>query len=492
MARKKNTQSDKTSQTQDPVAEDVPAVIALPPPPRIILLKGDQFLEPRQNRFFHAPAPVELELPGLVIKPVTVLPIGLTPGLRRLTYDEWCQIAAFHVWSVATFRAETLLDHFILPNGEHYTTPFHQQVTRGAMTISVDYTTSENVELMQRLTAMGINSGDFHGTTHNHVTMSAFASGTDKDDEAFKQGWHFTIGNCDKKPLSVHGRIRIRFSPRFDEDGNRIAKGFSEIYEVSDWSKVIDIPGVDEDMPPELRKQICEYWVTRPKDQGFPEEWKSFVSEKKFTSYSGGGTGHGPARFQGRYYGGHGGYQGQFPTDDDEFYGFPTSGKSSPAASTPGSAAGRNVVTTAKPSAVAKGHHLASGTVEEGRVETVIGGTSISREQYRKYRHELALLEALASSPLSRDEIGKLLSKFEGGGYKEFYSAPSGMLEVACCRLIDSVTDLEALVAAAKNVLDLWNACPLYAWSASPQEHPANRAFLLTHMMAAEEEASVE
>ncbi len=44
------------------------------------------------------------------------------------------------------------------------------------------------------------------GTVHNHVTLSAFQSGTDEMDEIEKEGFHITVGECDEEIIDIHVR----------------------------------------------------------------------------------------------------------------------------------------------------------------------------------------------------------------------------------------------------------------------------------------------
>lgn len=243
-------------------------------------IHAGQLFTLRKNMFFTGSAPVPL-------KTFNIQPI--TPGWQitapKIPLDHWSQIVAFHKWCVATFRAETHISHLLTEDGRWVHCPFHQQVTRGAMTVQVDYTTPENLAIFEDLrTRFGVNSGHWHATTHNHVTSGAFASGTDKGDEMHKQGYHLTVGHCDKPTISIDARVRILMAVKFDNDGNRVAPPVSELLQVSDYGTIIDIPGWCAGMPEDIRTKMAMYHVTNTLDEGFPAEWKDYVTEKKFVS----------------------------------------------------------------------------------------------------------------------------------------------------------------------------------------------------------------
>lgn len=265
----------------------------------------------RDNGFFKIPAPLDC---------IGDLAIEVEDDARakvicnRIPWEDWIQICAFHRWSVATFRAETMISHLLTREGKFIHVPFHQQVTRGAMTIHVNYESPENEELYTRLIQEhGVNMGAFHGTTHNHVVSTAFESGVDKSDETDKQGFHFTLGQLDKFPLDIHARVRIIIPGSF-ANGQLVVGASRQYGVIEDYSQLIEVPGVEDDMPPELRIAISKHRVTRTTDLGFPEEWKAMVTEKKYvapvtrpytastgTNYGGkNGFGHSPSSVKGQ------------------------------------------------------------------------------------------------------------------------------------------------------------------------------------------------
>lgn len=465
---------------------------APPPPLQKVHIVDGKLVIARANRYFRGISPLAT-LPGIEIAPPTspVL-VGFQPSLVKMSYDQWKQICAFHRWSVATFHAETNLSHLLTRDGDIVTLPFHQKVTRNAMTIHVDYTTPENRAILERLQEeQGVNVGDFHGTTHNHVVMSAFASGTDKDDEEDKQGYHFTIGNCDKATLSIHGRVRMKFNPVFDADGNMLVRASSQLLEVTDWSQVIDIPHVDHGMPIDIRKGAAAYWLQNCPDEGFPEEWKAYIELRPpiVTGYTGGGR-QGPP-----YYGGPGQqqYQGgvryttppsgstrSWPGEDDEW-----DSRKTPAGTNAGSpAGGREVARVAVTDARSKGHQLLAGAVDEDLIDDrVSGGASIPKHCVVKFARELAMLDVFATMQLTLVEARSLLTAIKSEEFLEMYGA-QGACGRAMRTIIDGNSDGD-MSAVCENLLSLFATKPGYVVSTSWTESPANRLSLSQTFMAA-------
>jgi hypothetical protein len=292
----KRPKTTRVVKTAEPPKE--PEFISVNIPTEGLGIHEGQLFSIRENMFFSGAAPIPLA--SLNVKAITPEWKILAP---KIPYSHWCSIVAFHKWCVATFCAETHISHLLTDDGKWIHCPFHQSVTRGAMTIQVDYSTPENLAIFEHLrTTYGVNSGNWHGTTHNHVKASAFASGTDKGDELHKQGVHITVGNCDKEVITVDARIRILIPARFNEDGDKISPPVSELLMVKDWGTILEIPGWDKSLPDAVRIPLAHHWATHTPDNGFPEEWKDYITERPFQthvrSYNSGGH-HGGHSSQG-------------------------------------------------------------------------------------------------------------------------------------------------------------------------------------------------
>tara|TARA_R110002074_G_scaffold66837_2_gene157647 strand:+ start:2206 stop:3363 length:1158 start_codon:yes stop_codon:yes gene_type:complete len=113
---------------------------------------------------------------------------------RKLT--AWCQVTQ------TKFGSEALAYLFFDSNTSEWATWFLPQITQG-MTVKAD-TKNPQFKIQRK------NYCDLQfGTLHHHCTSGAFASGTDKDDEVDRDGFHFTIGNLGEKEHSVHFRFSL-------------------------------------------------------------------------------------------------------------------------------------------------------------------------------------------------------------------------------------------------------------------------------------------
>lgn len=435
-------------------------------------------MEKRSNRFFTALAPTTISLPGLTITATKLEPgaLGMTKNLPIISLEDWKQWYAFHKWSVDTFNAETMIDHFITREGKILTTPFHHQVSWGAMTVHVDYTTPENAALMLQLEEQyGINSGAFHGTTHNHVKAGAFASGTDQSDETTKQGWHFTIGNLDKHPFSIDGRIRIKYNAVRDEEGELLVPPFTNLLQIEDWSYVVDIPGVDPDMPYDMRKTISQWVLTHVKDEGFPEEWKAFVTKRSYQSGTGGWEG---SRFRG----------GNQLDDEETSYFFGGAGKGSAgggrAVGPPASGKGGNVTSVPRSPSMNGGHLMVSGSVDSGRAEYEFAGNTIPRELYVKFDPTIKVLDIIAGHGLLRNQISGLLQLYKSKSL-DTVVGKGGPFASAVSDIIDSAGGLGVQLDVIMSHIDmLFSNHAIYVWSVPLSENPGNRRVALASFMA--------
>jgi hypothetical protein len=305
----------QTSPTEQPADDTVTSSPTQSPAPTFhddgFTLWEGKLYKKRANRFFGLDAVVPLKSLNIEAKAPE-----FSVTCPKIPWSDWCQIVSFHRWCVKTFNAETHISHLLTSDNKFIHCPFHQQVRRGAMTIHVNYASTENQEILRRLNEeYGVSTGDFHGTTHNHVTAAAFESGTDKSDEEFKQGFHFTLGKLNMPVVDIHARVRVIIPAQFDEEGNRLSSAVRELIpDVKDIGKLIEIPGWDPSLSMAVRQELSKYWTCRTPqlqrvievpvegqvatpDDGFPEEWKDYIVELPATTYS-----------PGKYYGGAGTY----------------------------------------------------------------------------------------------------------------------------------------------------------------------------------------
>jgi hypothetical protein len=251
-------------------------------PPDGLIIGDKKVYAARRNRFFEALT--EVPLPSINARPMEdPLKILLPP----IPYDHWKQIVSWHRKVVADYNAEAHISHLLTRDNQYLHVPFHQSIRRGAMTVDVNYKSPDNLAIMERLEQeYGVSTGDYHGTTHNHVKSSAFESGVDKNDETHKQGVHFTVGYMDRPVIDIHCRIRVLLNAVFDpETGARRLAASSQYVLVEDYGRVIDIPGWDPDIPLETRKTLSKWHAIHVPDEGHPAEWMDFIDEVAYTSY---------------------------------------------------------------------------------------------------------------------------------------------------------------------------------------------------------------
>lgn len=106
----------------------------------------------------------------------------------------------------------------------------------------------------------------YFGTIHHHCETSAFASGTDKENETGIDGIHITIGKLDEEVLDAHCRITIE-GVTDDSMSSRI-QDFVEI--------PLDIP---THLVPYVDTKKILLSARQYKDLPFPSEWKENIIE---------------------------------------------------------------------------------------------------------------------------------------------------------------------------------------------------------------------
>lgn len=122
----------------------------------------------------------------------------------KIPWDLWMQAVAWCQVTQEKFKSEALI--YLFYNTSNPDSPWQlwlvPQITNG-MTVKAD-TNNPNYTLERKL----FPDLQF-GSLHHHCTAGAFASGTDKDDEVDRDGFHFTIGNIGSKRHSTHFRFSL-------------------------------------------------------------------------------------------------------------------------------------------------------------------------------------------------------------------------------------------------------------------------------------------
>jgi hypothetical protein len=456
-----------------------------PPPPTseektIIYLHDDKAVVPASNRFITGYAPVIVD--GLEIR--GGLPrVGPVEGLSPMSYEDWCQIVSFHRWVVEKWSCEAIISHLIDRDLNWHHVPFHQEVRRNAMTIDVDYTSEANQALLEKLREEhGIDIGDFHGSTHNHVTTSAFASGTDHEDETHKQGLHVTVGKMDQAEIDIDARLRVNFSPKFDEEtGEKVRGGASYLFNLNNTgiAKFIEVPGLQPDMPVELAKELIKYNLARCPDNGFPDEWRDMVTLKTYQSgYTGGtGTGYRNSSWSGNSGAGQTtGWQQEWPWMQQQQDG-KTGTPSPPPAKTsttalaqrPTAVNGAKLVNTTTP---------ASEKDVEDRQDNGGGSDHITKERYRKYFAFMCVLRAFADFRRQREHVMHWLTTNQDKPMETWLEngGPDGFkLDIHLTEKVKDEGDCKTALALAQQFLE---ECPSYLTEKDHSMEPASRRMI--------------
>ena len=125
----------------------------------------------------------------------------------KLPWELWVQAVAWCQVTQEKFKSEALI--YLFYDTSKPSSPwqlwFVPQITNG-MTVKAN-TNHANYKLERKM----FPDLQF-GSLHHHCTTGAFASGTDKDDEVDRDGFHFTIGNIGSNRHSTHFRFSLNKS----------------------------------------------------------------------------------------------------------------------------------------------------------------------------------------------------------------------------------------------------------------------------------------
>lgn len=123
------------------------------------------------------------------------------------------------------------------------------------------------------------------GTLHSHCESSAFASGTDKQDERTRDGLHLTVGKLANNQFDIHSRM-VWTVPGEEQDGKLIRASSTTVQEpeLLDW--FIFPPHIERFIAfePELQDDIIKYALCKPppRDTTYPKEWKDKLLQKTY------------------------------------------------------------------------------------------------------------------------------------------------------------------------------------------------------------------
>ena len=169
----------------------------------------------------------------------------------RLPWGDYCQLASLGRWVYEKFKAEVQWRSYYNQDTQAFLHVVREQTVIGL-------STREDVGQPEPEIPPGFSQII---TGHTHAAAAAFQSGIDSHDEMTQTGLHITLGNMDKRKISLHARLVFR--------------GF-QYPEVSlaEWIEgSINCSNLD----PELEALILEWSLTHPETIDFPDEWKEKV-----------------------------------------------------------------------------------------------------------------------------------------------------------------------------------------------------------------------
>lgn len=164
---------------------------------------------------------------------------------------------------------------------------FNQKYGTGMSTKELD-----DPDLQAQLTAgKWINMG----TAHSHCKMGAFASHTDRENEAkanpldrtnnVQVGLHVTVGKLDEDPYDLHLRM-VWMVPGQDKQHPARYATLDPVLE--DWFDLPPYFGQEVREDPGMVRLILKYLLTQPPPEGtkYPVEWKTKLKEEPKTVYA--------------------------------------------------------------------------------------------------------------------------------------------------------------------------------------------------------------
>ncbi len=191
-------------------------------------------------------------------------PKTVSMNMPKLPIRIFQQVSAFMRWASKEHNGEATVS-LTIHNGEWVVIPWHQ-VASGSLHVKFDPTQEENVEefghLEQSLSML-------HCTIHSHNKAGAGQSGDDAEDELPKNGWHVTIGHCDKDKLDFHMRYNFRKKVETDQAGQVTMNAIQNFIKLN----IKTIIGM-EPVPGYEGMEDGFIEILMHKSQDFPEEWK--------------------------------------------------------------------------------------------------------------------------------------------------------------------------------------------------------------------------
>lgn len=181
----------------------------------------------------------------------------------KISCEHWRAVSAFLRWTQDTHGKEAVVHLYYSEKdnqGPEEIIPvvLPQELRSG---LSVAPLPDEHPEALRKAYASGaLKRREWHpiGSVHHHCTASAFQSGTDRADEANKDGLHITLGHLDRDRYSWHARVVWR--------GTQTDAVLSDWIDLPDWARL--------NLPSDLVEQYLALYLGTPVESDFPQHWR--------------------------------------------------------------------------------------------------------------------------------------------------------------------------------------------------------------------------
>jgi hypothetical protein len=119
----------------------------------------------------------------------------------------WNRVKAFFAWTYSTYGGESQLRMFYNSAEKKWCLwALPQEISQGLSTRELEHD-PQRTKILSEIQRFGYGP---IGTIHHHCGISAFQSGTDRNDEKHQFGIHITLGNLNSPTWSSHWRITYR------------------------------------------------------------------------------------------------------------------------------------------------------------------------------------------------------------------------------------------------------------------------------------------
>lgn len=202
--------------------------------------------------------------------------------LNHIPPKDWALMLQFFWHVYEKYKSEALFYWFY--NGSEWMGEPPVQFIQSASVTTEGYNNERDL-LIKRMRDIGFEPCL---TIHTHASMSAFQSGTDKDDETSdcEFSLHITLGKFNQDNLEWHCRAKV-VVPNV-VNGRPVGKANTSMVPFC-ITGLVDVDGLEDEMPDKLRSAMVEYRAAsthaayRFEDNEFPDEWieRLFVPKVK-------------------------------------------------------------------------------------------------------------------------------------------------------------------------------------------------------------------